>query len=167
MSTTPRSRRPALAAALSLVLTLSFAVGCSGGSSSASSPTDPAGAPGNLVLSLSTSWGEIPVQTQGHAFDPNRALRSIEEGYEKARRQVGDRIDTIQLDQYRITIMPADWNLNGEHLRDRREIRMRVGIEGVLEHELQHLFAWELGRFGDCRTLQDHPNGFDLHCGRL
>ncbi len=148
-----------------LALTLA-ATGCSGGSSS--SPTDPGDGGGSgPVLALSTSWGDVTIDTGGHPFDPGRALASIEEGYEKARRQVGGAIDGVRLDAYRITIMPADWSLNGQHLRDRREIRMRVGVENVLEHELQHLFAWELDRFGDCRTYQDHPNGFDLHCQRI
>lgn len=148
-------------------LALAFALtSCSGGSSS--SPTDPGDGGGSgPVLALSTSWGDVTIDTGGHPFDPGRALASIEYGYEKGRRQVGGAIDGVRLDAYRITIMPADWNLNGEHLRDRREIRMRVGIENVLEHELQHLFAWELDRPGDCRTYQDHPNGYDLHCQRL
>lgn len=150
-----------------VILSLTFAaVACSGGSSS--SPTDPAGGGGGgPVLALSTSWGDVTVDTGGHPFDPGRALASIEQGYGKARRQVGGEIDGVRLDAYRITIMPADWSLNGQHLRDQREIRMRVGVENVLEHELQHLFAWELGRFSECRTYQDHPDGFDLHCQRL
>lgn len=149
-----------------LVLGSALVLGACSGGSGPGSPTDPGGDP-TSVLTLSTSWGDVAVATGGHAFDPGRALASIEEGYAKARDQVGERVDGIRLDPYRITIMPADWELNGQHLRDRREIRMRVGVENVLEHELQHFFAWELGRFSDCRTYQDHPNGFDLHCARL
>lgn len=147
-----------------LVLVLAVA-GCSGGS--ASTPTAPSGADSGPVMALSTSWGDITIDTQGRPVDVGRLLASIEDGYGKGRRQIGDEIDRFRLDSYRITVMPADWGLNGEHLRDRREIRMRTGVENVLEHELQHLFAWELGRFGDCRTYQDHPGGFDLTCRRL
>lgn len=139
------------------------AVGCSGGS--ATSPTAPTG--DGSVVSLATPWGTIPVQTGGLWCDPEEALASIEEGYEKARRQLGGAADAIRLDGYRIVIMPEDWHLNGEHVRDRRELRVRAGVERVLEHELQHLFAWELGRSGDCRTYQDHPGGFDLLCRPL
>lgn len=148
------------------LLCATLALGACSGGSGPSSPTDPGG-DSTSVLTLPTSWGDVPVVTGGHEFDPGRALASIEEGYAKARAQVGTNIDGIRLDQYRITVMPEDWELNGQHLRDRREIRMRLGVENVLEHELQHFFAWELGRFSDCRTYQDHPNGFDLHCARL
>lgn len=151
--------------AFSLFLILA-AGACSGGSG-AGSPTDPGGGGSTSVLTLSTSWGDVAIVTDGHPFDPGRALASIEHGYAKAREQIGDEVDRYRIDQYRITVMPADWELNGQHLRDRREIRVRAGIENVLEHELQHFFAWELDRFSDCRTYQDHPQGFDLHCSRI
>jgi predicted metal-dependent phosphoesterase TrpH len=164
-SLSPISSASRLGAAVFFLTATLVLGGCSGGSG-ASHPTDPGG-DSTSVFTLPTSWGDVAVVIGGHEFDPGRALASIEEGYAKARAQMGTRIDGIRLDEYRIIIMPEDWELQGQHLRDRREIRMRLGVENVLEHELQHFFAWELGRFSDCRTFQDHPNGFDLHCARL
>jgi hypothetical protein len=163
--------RPSFLRTLRLVLPIFVVLAvaaCSGGSGgSSASPTDPAGGASVSVLTLSTSWGDVAVQTNGHPFDAGRALAAIERGYAKGRGQVGDEIDGCRLDEYHITIMPEDWNLNGQHLRDTREIRMRVGIENVLAHEVQHMFAWDLDRFSDCRTYQDHPAGYDLVCQRL
>lgn len=144
------------------VLALTLAA-CSGGSGSSASPSDPSG---SSMVVLSTSWGDLAIQTHGHPVDLDRALRSVNEGYSKGRSQVGSRVDGFRLDGYLVTVMPASWELNGQHLRSSREIRMRAGKEGVLEHELQHVFAWELERFADCRTYQDHPGGYDLNCGR-
>lgn len=148
---------------LVLVLTL-FAGACSGGSGGSGSPTDPAG---SSMASLSTQWGELAFRTNGYPVDFDRALGSLVQGYDKGRSQIGARVDQLRLDHYVVTVMPPDWGLNGQHVRDAREIRIRAGVEQVLEHELQHMFAWELGRFVDCKTLQDHPHGFDLNCKRL
>lgn len=147
-----------------LVLALAACSGGSGGSGGLSSPTAPTLETASV---LSTRWGDLPVQTNGYAVDLDRARASIEEGYAKARRQIGSEVDRLWLGGYRITVMPPQWERNGQHLRDAREIRIRAGVENVLEHELQHLFAWELGRFSDCRVLQDHPGGYDLHCNRV
>ena len=154
-----------LSCLLGLVLAMG-ATACSGGSGSGgpSSPTAPAL---EAAPMLSTQWGELTVQSNGYIVDLARARASIEEGYAKARRQIGSEADRMWLAGYRITVMPPDWHLNGQHLRDQREIRIRAGVENVLEHELQHLFAWELGRFSECRTYQDHPGGFDLLCNPL
>lgn len=139
---------------------------CSGGSGS--SPTSPTAAGAeSMVASLSTPWGEIEVQTNGHPVDFDRVYDSVVAGYDQGRSQVGDRVDGFRLDGYRLVVMPSDWGLNGQHLRGSREIRMRAGVERVMRHELQHLFAWELGRFDQCKTLQDHPGGYDLHCNPL
>lgn len=151
--------------ALTLVLTFALAA-CSGGSGGPSSPTDPSGA-GGLTASLSTPWGVLEFDTQGHPVDFDRALRSVTGGFDKARAQIGSRADGFRVDGYRVKVMPASWELNGQHLRSSREIRMRAGVESVLEHELQHMFAWELDRFGDCKSYQDHPGGYDLHCDKL
>lgn len=167
MHKTPRSS-PSIQRAVplfsTLILTLALAA-CSGGSGGSSSPTDPG--PGAPSASLSTQWGELVFQTQGHAVDFDRALRSVTEGYDRARAQIGVRADGLRLDGYRVTVMPASWELNGQHLRSTREIRMRAGVENVLEHELQHVFAWELDRHNDCKTYQDHEGGYDLHCRQL
>lgn len=146
-----------------LVLALGLTA-CGGGSGGPASPTGPAEGPAAV---LSTRWGDLVVQTNGHPVDFDKALGSVIEGYDRGRAQVGTRIDGIRLDGYRITVMPGDWGLNGEHVRGAREIRMRAGVERVLVHELQHLFAWELERFSDCKTYQDHPQGYDLLCRRL
>jgi hypothetical protein len=164
MTDNPRSLHAPAALCLTLVLALGLAA-CSGGSGGSSSPTDPGA--GGPSASLSTQWGELVFQTQGHAVDFDRALQSVTEGYDKARAQIGARADGLRLDGYRVTVMPASWELNGQHLRSTREIRMRAGVENVLEHELQHLFAWELDRHNDCKTYQDHPGGFDLSCRKL
>jgi hypothetical protein len=157
------NHRRAARHALPLVLVLAIA-GCSGGSGGASSPTAPSAGP---VSVLSTQWGDLQVQANGYAVDLDRARASIAVGYEKGRRQMGPDIDRIWLSGYRITVMPSDWGLNGQHVRESRELRIRAGFENVLEHEVQHVFAWELGRYSDCRTYQDHAGGYDLHCGRL
>jgi hypothetical protein len=147
---------------LPVVLALTVA-GCSGGSGGPTSPTGPSEGP---TAVLSTQWGEVVVETNGYPVDFDRALQSVIVGYDRGRSQVGSRIDGIRLDGYRLTVMPADWGLNGEHVRAAREIRMRAGVENVLEHELQHMFAWELDRFSDCKTYQDHTPGYDLLCRR-
>lgn len=159
------SNKPFVPLSLTLVLVLALAA-CSGGSGGPTSPTDPSGGAG-MTASLSTQWGELVFETGGHPVDFDRALQSISEGYGKARAQVGSRADGFRLDGYRVRVMPASWELNGQHLRSSREIRMRAGVESVLEHELQHVFAWELERFGECKTYQDHRGGYDLHCNPL
>lgn len=142
---------------------LVLAIGCSGGGG-AQSPTAPQGGP---VLELATSQGTFTVFTNGHPFDPDAVVAAVDRGYAKARRQIGGTADSLRFDGYSLVVMPSSWDLNGQHVRDQREIRMRAGIERVVSHELQHFFAWELGRHHDCRVLQDHPNGYDLHCHRI
>lgn len=158
--------RPSYLAVLALLpLVL---VACGGGSGGGpATPTDPG--PGT-TLSLSTDWGDVTVYTNGLPFDPSAARTAIAAGYEKGRAQIGDHVDRFRLDGYHIAVMPADWangSLYGQHLRAQREIRMRTGVERVLTHELQHVFAWDLGRFDDCKVYQDHPHGYDLLCGPL
>ncbi len=153
-------------AALLLPVVLVACGGGSGGSGPAS-PTDPAQ---SATLGLSTDWGSVTVETNGLPFDAGAARAAIAAGYAKGRAQIGDHVDRLRLDGYRIVVMPADWangSRYGEHLRAEREIRMRVGVEAVLTHELQHMFAWELGRFDDCEVRQDHAHGYDLLCGPL
>lgn len=149
---------------LPLILALGLAA-CSGGSGGSASPTDPGAA--GPTAALSTQWGQLVFETNGHPVDFDRALQSVIEGYDKARSQIGPRADGFRLDGYRVRVMPSTWELNGEHLRSSREIRMRAGVERVLKHELQHMFAWELDRHNDCKTYQDHPGGFDLECRKL
>lgn len=161
MRITPTPRSLILAAALFL---LTVAAGCSGGSGASAGPTAP-GAP--EMLRLDTRWGSVAVVPNGHDVDLHRALASLEAGYEKARQQIGERADELSIAGYRIEVMPESWDLNGEHLRDQRKILMRAGVEHVLEHELQHLFAWELSRPSTCRTYQDHAGGYDLHCRKI
>lgn len=147
-----------------LLLVLAGCSGGSDGSSGLSSPTAPTTASASV---LSTQWGDLSIQANGYSIDLDRARASIQQGYDKGRRQIGSEIDQLWLAGYRITVMPPHWELNGQHLRDAREIRIRAGVENVLEHEIQHFFAWELGRFSECRTFQDHPGGFDLRCTRV
>jgi hypothetical protein len=158
-----RTTRRFLPLVLALSLTLTSAA-CSGGSGGPTSPTGPSDGP---TAVLSTQWGQVVVETNGFPVDFDKALGCVIEGYERGRAQVGSKVDAIRLDGYRITVMPSDWGLNGEHVRAAREIRMRAGVERVLVHELQHMFAWELDRFNDCKTYQDHPQGYDLLCRRL
>ena len=137
---------------------------CSGGGGGAQSPTAPTSGP---VMELVTSQGTFTVFTNGHPFDPDAVVAAVDRGYAKAREQIGGTAGALRFDGYTLVVMPSSWDLNGQHVRDQREIRMRAGIERVVAHELQHFFAWELGRHRDCRVLQDHPNGYDLHCDRL
>ncbi len=144
-------------------------VACGGGSGGGGpvSPTDPTD---TSVLELSTDWGNVTIYPNGQTFDADAAVAAIAAGYEKGREQIGGHVDDLRLDGYHILVMPADWangSLYGQHLRDQREIRIRVGVERVLTHELQHMFAWDLDRFDDCKVLQDHAHGYDLHCARL
>lgn len=158
----PRSVR--ILGTLSIAALLALTAACSGGGGGAQSPTAPQSGP---VMELSTSQGTFTVFTNGHPFDPDAVGAAVDRGYAKARRQIGGTADALRFDGYTLVVMPSSWDLNGQHVRDLREIRMRAGIERVVSHELQHLFAWELGRHRDCRVLQDHPNGYDLHCDRL
>ncbi|MFW6012369.1 MAG: hypothetical protein ACOC92_01525 [bacterium] len=146
---------------LALAVVLSFGWSCGGGSSS---PTAPAGGP---AFEITTAQGTFVVHPNGEPVDVEAVKAAVERGYEKAGRQIGARVDELRFDGYRLIVMPPDWELNGEHRRNRQEIRMRSGVERVVAHELQHLFAWELGRPHDCKVLQDHPGGYDLHCARL
>lgn len=149
-----------------LIVVIGPLAACSGGSGSGPSSPTAAGAE-SLVATLSTPWGDLEIQTNGHPVDFDRAHDAVVRGYEQGREQVGGRIDGFRLDGYKLVVMPGDWGLNGQHVRASREIRMRAGVEQVVRHELQHFFAWELGRFDDCKVLQDHPGGFDLHCRPL
>lgn len=151
-------------ATLAWVLLALGAGGCSGGSGGATSPTAPAGGP---AVALATEWGELVVRTHGHPVDLDRAYASVVAGFDKGRSQIGPRVDRFRLDGYVVDVKPPDWGLAGEHVRDRREIRMRAGVEHVLEHEIQHFLAWELDRFAECKAYQDHAGGFDLHCRPL
>lgn len=165
MNRNPQASLPGRLAAVAL-LTLAFSA-CSGGSGGPAGPSSPTGPAGGPAASLSTQWGELVFETNGYPVDFDRALGSIVQGYDKGRVQIGSDVDRLRLDGYRVTVMPPSWELNGQHVRSAREFRIRSGVEQVLEHELQHLFAWELDRYSDCKTFQDHPNGFDLHCRRL
>jgi len=166
MTTKPfaaRSFQVFAAFAIALGLTLSSAA-CSGGSGGSASPTAPSEGPAAV---LSTQWGNVVIETGGFPVDFDKALDSVIDGYDRARSQIGSRADGFRLDGYTIRVMPPSWELNGQHLRGSREILMRAGVERVLAHELQHMFAWELGRFTDCKTYQDHPRGYDLLCRQL
>jgi hypothetical protein len=141
---------------------LVLAVSCGG--SGSQTPAAPQSGP---VLDLVTSYGTFTVYTNGHPINPDKVADAVARGYRKARSQIGASADSMRFDGYSLVVMPSSWGLNGRHVRDRREIRMREGVELVVAHELQHFFAWELGRNQDCRVLQDHPQGYDLHCNRL
>lgn len=158
-----RCPAPVLLPALALCVAT---LGCGGsGSGSMTSPTDPSGV--EAIYELSTAYGAFVVVTNGHPVDLDAVAAAVERGYGKARDQVGGLADRMRFNGYRLVVMPRDWELYGQHLRDRREIRMRVGVERVVAHELQHFFAWELERHAACRELQDHPGGYDLHCDHL
>lgn len=137
-------------------------VGCSGESS-----LGPTAVNDGPMTELSTMHGSLVVDQNGQSVDFGALDAAIESGYQKARAQIGPVADQLRVDGYRIVIMPPSWDLSGEHVRSRREFRVRAGVERVLTHELQHFLAWELGRFSDCRTLQDHASGYDLNCHRL
>jgi len=167
MSTCTSALRRSLLAILFLPVVL---LGCGGGGSGGGGPVGPTDPMQSSVLELSTDWGNLTIYPNGHPFDADKALAAIVAGYAKGREQIGGEVDGFRLDGYHVMVMPEDWangSLCGQHLRAEREIRIRVGVEQVLTHELQHMFAWDLNRFDDCKVLQDHAHGYDLHCLRL
>ncbi len=159
-----RIERIFLLALLAPMTVLATACGGGGGGGGPAGPTDPTA---SSLASLSTSQGSLTVQTNGFEVDFQAIDRAIARGYEKARDQIGDRADDLRFDGYTLQVMPSSWELAGQHLRETRTIRMRVGEERVIAHELQHVFAWDLNRFDECKVLQDHAHGYDLNCARL
>ena len=143
---------------------LAVACGGGGGGGGPVGPTDPSP---TSSASLATSQGSFTVQANGYDVDLQAIDRAIGRAYDKARDQIGGRADDLRFDGYTLEVMPESWELAGQHLRETRTIRMRVGDERVVTHELQHVFAWDLDRPHDCKVLQDHPHGYDLNCARL
>jgi hypothetical protein len=159
MSHARRLTLAAFAAATALTLTA-----CGGGGGGPSSPTESKGP----QAALATSRGTITVITNGNAFDPNRAVAAIEAGYDKARAQIGSDVDRIRLDGMVVEVQPGVFNgAVGQYLPSSDTVDVAQGVENVLTHELQHRFCHNLGNSGDCCTLQDHANGYDLQCRRL
>ena len=152
----PHLRTSRLAA---IALTTLAVAGCSG--SSGRAPT----AAGGPEATIATAYGTITVYTNGHAFDPDRAVAAIEAGYAKARTQIGSRADGVRLDGLGISVQPGVFRgAVGQYHPERDLVDMAQGVENVITHELQHRFCHKLGRSGDCCTYQDHSGGFDLQC---
>ncbi len=154
-------RQLQIAAALTATLAL---VAC-GGSGGPSSPTEPKGPAATMV----TTHGTITVITNGNPFDADRAVASIEAGYDKARAQVGSKVDGIRLDGMVISVETSvyDGAAVGQYMPGSDTVETAVGVENVLTHELQHRFCHNLGHSGDCCTYQDHAQGYNLQCQRL
>jgi len=154
------SNRLATALAIPVVLALTACGGGSGGG--AKGPTEASGP----AATLATSHGTITIYTNGNSFDANRAAAAIEAGYDKARAEVGPRIDGIRLDGMTVSVQKTvyDGAAVGQYLPQSDTVESAVGVENVLTHELQHRFCHNLGNSGDCCTYQDHANGYDLQC---
>jgi hypothetical protein len=146
--------------AIALVAGSLIACGGSGGGGG-NGPTAPAGP----QATLATPYGTVTVFTNGNAFDPNKALAAIENGYAKARNQVGGSIDRVSLDGMAISMKPGTFNgAVGQYHAQSDLIEVALGVENVITHELQHRFCHRLGHSGDCCTYQDHSGGYDLSC---
>ena len=144
---------------VALTLAATLYAGCSG--SSGGGPTAAKGP----EATLATSYGTITVYTNGYAFDADRAVAAIEEGYARARQQVGSRADGVRLDGMGVSVQPGVFRgAVGQYHAASDLVDVAQGVENVLAHELQHRFCHKLGRAGDCCTYQDHSGGFDLQC---
>jgi hypothetical protein len=154
------ARRLAFAACLATSFSL---VACGGGGGGPHSPTEPA-ATSSAVLP--TKFGNINVYTNGNSFDADRAVSAIEAGYQKARQQVGPAVDGIRLDGLSVNVETSVYGgaAVGQYLPGSDTVEVKVGVENVLTHELQHRFCRNLGHSGDCCTYQDHAHGYDLQC---
>jgi hypothetical protein len=152
-------RNPTLRLVSALALTATFAA-CSG-SGGGKSPSAASGP----QATIATAYGTVTIYTNGHAFDPTRAVAAIEAGYDRARQQVGSRVDNVRVDGMGISVQPGVFRgAVGQYHTDRDLVEVAQGVENVLTHELQHRFCHKLGRSGDCCTYQDHSGGFDLQC---
>lgn len=141
-----------------LLMTALFSAACSGSDKSPTASSSP-------KLTLHTQWGDATVLTNGHAFDPDRALAAIERGYDRARVQIGDTADAVSISGLGIVVKPGPFaGAIGEYHSRSDLIEIAQGIENVLAHELQHRFCHQLGNGGSCCSYQDHPGGFDLRC---
>ena len=156
------AHRLATAFAIPVVLVLTA---CGGGGGGAKAPTEASGP----VATLATSHGAITVYTNGNSFDAGRASAAIDAGYDKARAQIGARIDNVRLDGMTISVEKSvyDGAAVGQYLPESDTVEAAVGVENVLTHELQHRFCHNLGHSGDCCTYQDHAHGYDLQCRPL
>jgi hypothetical protein len=149
---------------IAVALLTALALGaCAGSGGGPSSPMEPKGPQAGLA----TKRGTIRVVTNGNAFDADRAIAAIEAGYDRARTQVGDRVDNIRLDGMVLEVQPGVFNgAVGQYHASNDTVDIAQGVENVLTHELQHRFCHNLGNAGDCCTFQDHSNGYDLECHR-
>lgn len=146
--------------AATVIATLTLAA-CSGGGGRAAGPTAPTGP----QATLATSYGTVTIFTNGHPFDANRALAAIDAGYARARTQVGGKADQVSLDGMAISMQPGTFNgAVGQYHPDSDLVEVALGVENVINHELQHRFCHRLGHSGDCCTYQDHSGGYDLSC---
>lgn len=146
---------------LALAIAGVFLASCHG------SPTEPQG----VVLTMQTHWGPVTVVTNGYSFNEFEAQMALVRGYDRARAQIGPAADAIRLDGLRVSVQGPAWSDSlravGVYVADDDEIGMLEGVERVLDHEVQHRFAYKLGKRGECFRLQDHSPGYDLHCGRM
>ena len=161
-------QRPSKALAACVFLTILGS--CSG---SGSSPTEPASPAAPVVAnathrSVATQWGNLQLNTGDCSeVDLDQIVASIDEGYARARRQVGSVVDSIRLDGL---IMTGYQDLScggiasyGCYFFAQDVVRFRCGSENVINHELQHRFCDRLSNPCDC-TQTDHPGGNDLSC---
>ncbi len=101
-------------------------------------------------------------------MSPSAARSAINEGVDRGIRQV-PRVAQLGRIAWEIYSMPESWDCDCVGYVDlgHKKIYMREGYERVLEHEIQHILAFKLGRSRECVALQDHPGGFDLMCRRI
>lgn len=137
-----------------------FLLGCSG------TPTEPDG-----VYMLATAYGTVTVTTPQAAIemaDMQVLRRSLERGQERAlrQRQVPS-LDGLRVAVWSSASWPCGTQAHGCYTSQDDTAHAFVGVQNVVEHEVQHRQAWKLGHRGDCYTLQDHwPVGYDLACRR-
>ena len=129
----------------------------------ASSPTAPRAVVGE---SLVTPWGTATVVRGGNPFDADKALERIIRGYTRAAEQRSD-ADTVRMTGVTIEVVSSLPGRYGEFDYP-STLRMLVGVEDVLNHEVQHYLCYSLygdnADTADCCYKQDHRPGYDLNC---